>query len=897
MALPSDSDEIQHLREALEESKARTRTFFTSALDCIFCANREGQITDLNAAAERTFRISGSAVLGQDLLKTILPPTLQNRHRQELLSAAVPPEFEILGNRLETTASRSDGGEFPAEITVNRVVIGSDVEFTVYIRDLSARRRAEEAVVRLAAIVESSQDAIYGSDLQGKVTNWNKGAERMYGYSAAEVMGRNVSILVPPGRLDEYTDLTRKLRSKAAIHNFETVRLTKDRRLIDVSLTVSPVLEPDGDMVGVSAIARDITARKVAEEDLRKATETSVYGSPLPIIAIDARGRVTMWNPAAEQVFGWTEQEILGKPNPLVPKSEAREATRLQQRLLSGETLTGIEVRRQKRNGSFIMISLSATPMWDQNHKVKGIIKFLTDITESKRAEEALRVAEAKYRSIFENSLEGIYQTTRDGRYISANPALARMLGFESPEVLISSRQDIRNQEYADPTVRAQFVQAMEERGFVEDFQYQAYRKDGRIIWVSENAHAVKDSDGQILYFQGTVQDISQHRQLEHQVRQMQKMEAIGRLAGGVAHDFNNILMAISSFAELLYRKLPEQDKGRGYIDEIVKATDRGSSLTQGLLAFSRKQVHSPRVVDLNALIADQMEMLKRLITEDIDLRFELGADLGRVRVDPGQIEQIVMNLVINARDAMPTGGEIVIETFNSDPDELEDQRTPAPGNHIALVVSDTGCGMDAETKSLIFEPFFTTKEQGKGTGLGLATVFGIVKQSSGHIYVKSELGKGTSFKIYLPRVEEEVLQAPSQAREEGFRGSETILLVEDEDAVRASAAEYLSASGYTVLVASHGNEALELAKEHEGPIHVLLTDLIMPKMSGRELADKIQSIQPEIKLVFMSGYSNNLLSSQQILDPGQKLLQKPFRLTELDRCIRETLRDATARI
>ncbi len=516
----------------------------------------------------------------------------------------------------------------------------------------------------------------------------------------------------------------------------------------------------------------------------------------------------------------------------------------------------------------------------------------MTDITESKRSEEALRVAEAKYRSIFENSVEGIYQTTPDGRYVSANPALAKMLGFESPEELIEVRRDIRNQEYVDPSLHARFVQSMEERGIVEDFEYQAYRKDGKVIWVSENAHAVKDPEGRVLYFQGTVEDITQHRQLEHQVRQMQKMEAIGRLAGGVAHDFNNILMAISSFAELLHRKLPEHDKGHEYLDEIVRATDRGSSLTQGLLAFSRKQVLSLRVIDLNTLITEQMEMLKRLISEDIELRFILGTDVGRVRVDPSQIEQVVMNLVINARDAMPTGGELVIETVNVGPKEFEgDAKGAMPsGEYVALVVSDNGCGMDAETKSLIFEPFFTTKEQGKGTGLGLATVFGIVKQSSGHIHVKSEVGKGTSFKIYLPRVQEEIMQARSHSREEAIRGNETILLVEDEDAVRSSAAEYLAASGYRMLVASRGSEALELAEQHSAPIHLLVTDLIMPKMSGRELAEKVGAIHAETKLVFMSGYSNNLLASQQSVAPEHVFLQKPFRLTALGCCIRESL-------
>jgi signal transduction histidine kinase len=471
------------------------------------------------------------------------------------------------------------------------------------------------------------------------------------------------------------------------------------------------------------------------------------------------------------------------------------------------------------------------------------------------------------------------------------------MLGFDSPEDLISARRDLRNQEYVDPNLHDEFVGRMKEHGVVEDFEYQAYRKDGKTIWVSENAHVVRNAEGELLYFEGTVQDITQRRELEQQVRQMHKIEAIGRLAGGVAHDFNNILMAISSFGELLYRNMPEGDRNRRYLDEIVKATDRGSSLTQGLLAFSRKQVLSTRVVDLNTLIAGQIDMLKRLITESIDLKFVPNPACGTVKVDASQIEQVVMNLVINARDAMLTGGEIVIESSNEDISPA-DRGVPSPlppGSYVLLTVSDSGCGMDAETASHIFEPFFTTKPQGKGTGLGLATVFGIVKQSSGYIFVSSRPGHGTTFKIYLPRVREQASQAQPAPGEISFRGNETILLVEDETAVRMSAAEYLTENGYTVLAAGRGPEALEMAEGHSGPIQLLLTDLVMPKMNGRDLAEKIKAARPETKVVFMSGYVNNLLSSQQDSDPKHVLLQKPFRLSALGACVRAVLDDASA--
>ncbi len=542
-------------------------------------------------------------------------------------------------------------------------------------------------------------------------------------------------------------------------------------------------------------------------------------------------------------------------------------------------------------------ISLSATPIWDESHKVKGIIGFMTDITERKRAEEALRTAEEKYRGIFENALEGIYQSAPDGRYISANPALARMFGFESARELIHARNDVIGQEYVTPQSHADFVRELENRGLVRSFEYQAYRRDGSVIWVSVSAHAVRNAQGRVTHFEGTVQDVTQRRELEQQLRQMQKIEAIGRLAGGVAHDFNNILMAISSYAELLYGKIPEKDSSRRYIDEISKATDRAASLTQGLLAFSRKQVISPKVLDLNALIAEQTEMLKRLIPENIELRFLPGNALERVKIDPGQVEQIVMNLVINARDATPDGGKILVETGNAELDQTDDglQSSAPKGNYVVLAVSDNGCGMAPEIKSQIFEPFFTTKEQGKGTGLGLAIVFGIVKQSAGYIFVHSEPGHGTTFKIYLPCVEDAIQSNDTEECDASLIGDETILLVEDEEAVRESAAEYLKENGYNVLTAEEGSQALQIAEQHKQPIHLMLTDVIMPRMSGRELSEKIASIHPETKVVYMSGYSNNLLSNKQVLDSKHVLLQKPFRLAVLGKRIREALNRSSA--
>jgi two-component system, cell cycle sensor histidine kinase and response regulator CckA len=885
----SSYDDLLGAQRELKASETRKQALLDFALDCIICADERARITDFNASAERTFRISRSETVGKDLPDTILPHGVRDRLRREFFTPAVAGGVDVIGNRLETMCSRADGSEFPAEFTVTQVIFENQASYVVYVRDITARRMAEDELVRLAAIVESSRDAIISKDLTGRITSWNKGAEAMYGYAAREAIGRKISILVPAERVDEISRIMAEVKAGQHIETLETVRQHKDGRVIDVSLTISPVLNSEGVVIGASTIARDITAQKLAEETLRKSNETSIYASPIPIVAGDAERRVTMWNPAAEALFGWSEQEVVGKPNPTIPDNGLPEAAGLHAKLLSGQIATGVEVLRQKRDGTLVTVSLSAAPIRDVNRKVKGILGFMADVTERKRAEQALREAEQKYRTIFENATEGIYRTTPDGRYLVANPSLAHMFGFQSPEELISARTDVKTQEYVNPEKHAEFIQAMKNQGSVKNFKYQAYRKDGKIIWVSKNAHAVRSPDGRVLHFEGTVEDITQHRELEDQLWQMQKIEAIGRLAGGVAHDFNNILMAISSYAELLERKVTEQATRR-YVGEIVKATDRGSSLTQGLLTFSRKQLLSPKVLDLNTLIAEQIKMLRRLIPENIEVKFVPADGIGRVRADPSQVEQVVMNLVINARDAMPSGGSVVIETSNA---QLDPAQLPGSGDgkdYVLISVSDNGCGMDATTKSHMFEPFYTTKEQGKGTGLGLAIVFGIVKNSGGQILVQSEPGAGTNFKIYLPVVEAAVLAERDERLEASIRGTGTILLVEDEDGVRESAAEYLTENGYTVLKARNGPEALQMAEAYERPINLLLTDVVMPQMSGPAIAERIKEQRPDIRVVFMSGYSNNLLSNQQILDPNHTLLRKPFRLAALGRCIAEAL-------
>jgi two-component system, cell cycle sensor histidine kinase and response regulator CckA len=524
---------------------------------------------------------------------------------------------------------------------------------------------------------------------------------------------------------------------------------------------------------------------------------------------------------------------------------------------------------------------------------VSTVATQLGSVIRRKRAEGALREAEERYRSIVENAVEGIFQTTPEGGYLSVNPALARMYGYKSPKELMTGVTDIGRQVYVDPDRRAEFRGLIEEHGFVEGFEYQVYRKDGRKIWLSENARAVKDASGAVLYYEGTVEDVTERRALEDQLRQAQKMEAVGRLAGGVAHDFNNLLMVIKGHTELLRERLDRSDPQYRSIEQIEKAAERAASLTQQLLAYSRKQVIQPKVLDLNMVVAEMAKMLPRLLGEDIELVVVPNASLERVKADKGQIDQVIMNLAVNARDAMPHGGKLTIETANVylSADYARQRIGAQPGSYVMLAVSDTGCGMDAETQSHIFEPFFTTKEKGQGTGLGLATVYGVVKQSGGYIWVYSEPGQGTSFKIYLPRVGEALEQAGAEEAPSGsLQGSETVLLVEDEEAVRELVCESLERNGYTVLQARDGAEAVQISRKHEGMIHLMITDVVMPGMSGRDLAHRLAPRHPKMKVLYMSGYTENAIVHHGVLDPGTPFLQKPFRPADVAHKVYELL-------
>ncbi len=506
---------------------------------------------------------------------------------------------------------------------------------------------------------------------------------------------------------------------------------------------------------------------------------------------------------------------------------------------------------------------------------------------------ESLRTAEEKYRNIFENAVNGIFQVTPDGKYTAANPALVKMLGYESAEEFLQTRTYNAKENYADPAMKGQFQDLLRRDDELQSFESEINCKDGKKIWTSEHLKAIRDGSGKIIAYEGTVENITEQRKLQRQLQLAQRMESLGTLAGGIAHDFNNLLTVIGGYSTLLMDGLVENARLHSAADQIHKAGQRASALTRQLLVFSRQQILQGSTVNLNTVITNMMQMLQRLIGEHIDVQTSLAADLRLMKADTGQLEQIIMNLAVNARDAMPEGGKLTVQTSNVVLDEtfVESHVGSRVGPHVLLVVSDNGTGMNAETQEKIFNPFFTTKGAGRGTGLGLAVVYGIVKHSKGYISVYSEVGHGSTFRIYLP-VDERAAkpQAAHAVRSLPPRGTETILLVEDDPAVRALANNILHDKGYAVLAPQHPAEAEQICTQHTQPIHLLLTDLIMPGMSGRELARRAVALRPHIKVLYMSGYTDDALIHREVFENRFAFVQKPFTPVELETKVREVL-------
>jgi two-component system, cell cycle sensor histidine kinase and response regulator CckA len=547
-----------------------------------------------------------------------------------------------------------------------------------------------------------------------------------------------------------------------------------------------------------------------------------------------------------------------------------------------------------RRNGVGVPTEISITRLPDG-----GVVTIGRDVSERQRAERSRQEAESKYQTLIEQvaAISYIAELGIDGQWLYVSPQVETMFGFAADEWLAGSRQWTKHIHPEDRKI-VEIAEEASKRGERFQAEYRIVRKDGRIIWVSDTAAVVPGSDSHPL-MEGIIVDITDRKQLEGQLQQSRRMEAVGRLAGGIAHDFNNLLTIIKGYTELALIRAKGMPELRSDVERIEDASERAAGLVRQLLAFSRRQVMQPKVLDLNGIVVGLDKLLRRLMDEDIEMLTVANDGIGAIKADPGQIEQVIMNLVVNARDAMPNGGRLVVETANAELDAsyARDHASVKPGKYVMLAVSDNGIGMSADTVAHIFEPFYTTKENGRGTGLGLSTVYGIVKQSGGYIWVYSELNHGTTFKVYLPRVDETVESGVAgttkhEAPVKEMSGRETILLVEDEPELRELTRTVLASRGYNVIEAMSAEGAERLASDASGTgkIHLLLTDVIMPGVSGRELAKRVLARQPSVRVLYMSGYTYNVIAEDGTLERGVAFLQKPFTPSGLVEKVREVL-------
>ena len=756
------------------------------------------------------------------------------------------------------------------------------------------RVSAEQARSFRAAIVESTDDVIIGKTLDGTIVSWNRAAERFYGYTAGEMIGRSVTLLQPPDLPDDVSRILECIRKGEKVERYETQRITKGGLRVDILLTVSPVWDEAGRLIGASAIAHDISELKRMEAQLRTSAEQYrllFERHPQPMYVVERETRIFLAvNEAAVQKYGYSREEFLAMTlDRIRPAEELAKFQKYFAALPGRFNASGVWKHRTK-DGRLFDVEITRDEIRYQNKD--ALLVVANDITERRRAEQALRESERRFRLITETISEVFWISSADNNtMLYVSPAYERIWGRPQAS-LYQAPQSFLEPIFPEDSEWAAEIINFKRAGEPFNIEYRIQHPDGNVRWIWDRGFPARDETGQLRCYVGVAQDITERKQLESQLRQSQKMEAIGQLAGGIAHDFNNLLTVIAGYGKLVLEGLGEDALTRRQMAAVLTAAERATLLTQQLLAFSRRKAVAQQVLNLNQVITEMEPILARLIGEHIELAAVPGQDLGTVQADPGQIEQILLNLCVNARDAMPQGGKLTIETANVELDDLYVRQHAGvkPGAYVMLAVSDTGMGMDQTTQLRIFEPFFTTKEKGKGTGLGLATIYGIVEQSGGQIWVYSEPGCGTTFKIYLPRLELRLAPEPAaRPAQSGLpRGAETVLFVEDDAAIREMCCEALKSLGYEVLCAASGTEALGLAQQHAGQIDLLVTDLVMPGIQGRELAEKVAALQPSLRTLYISGYTDDALARSGGLGANTIFLQKPFTIDALARKLRE---------
>ncbi len=673
-----------------------------------------------------------------------------------------------------------------------------------------------------------------------------------------------------------------------------TARIVRpDGEIRDVISTAAGHFDPEGTLERISGTIQDISEQKRTESDLAQICEMS-----LDLICIaGATGYFKYVNPAWRRVLGYSETELLAKPfNEFIHPDDHARTDEAVARLMAGRKTTGFEMRWLHKNGTVRTLSWSATPM--VNRQLFYCIG--RDITDRKTAEEALKESEHRYALVVDGLNDGLVDWNILTNTVYYSKQWKEMLGYADHEIGDSHKiwEERFHPEDAQPAWEA--VQEYLRGETTElNLKHRLRKKDGSYRWFRARGICVRDKEQNpvrlVVSHSDITEQVNSHREkgrLQEQLQQSQKLESIGRLAGGVAHDFNNLLTVIQGYSEIVLESLDVDDPLRRDMALVQNAVDSATSLTQQLLAFSRRQLVSPKLIDLNLTVGTAEKMIRRIIGEDIDLTFKAGDDLWQIKIDPGQVDQIIINLAVNARDAISDTGSLTIRTANVTLDEpyCHYCLDPLVGEFVRLTVTDTGIGMDLETEKMIFEPFFTTKGMGKGSGLGLSTITGIVHQADGHIMVESTPGQGTTFTIHFPRSSQEEVEEEAVPATASTTGSETCLMVEDDEMVRDFAVRALRGKGYTVLEAESGIRALEAAEKYADEIDLLITDVVMPGMNGKQLFERVRKLKPDVKVLYMSGYHENTIAHHGVFESGANFLQKPFRSQELARQVRRIL-------
>jgi PAS domain S-box-containing protein len=796
----------------------------------------------------------------------------------------------------ELEALREQVAELKKEHSVNSSVIPNAGEGICVCHNITERKLAEELFRGSEAsyrnFFENAHDMIQAIGTDGRFLYVNPAWLKSLGYTWEELKEVTIFDILDPASKPHCVEQFQKIMAGQPIDNLETVFLSKDGQCIAVEGNLSPQMV-EGNVVSCYGIFRDTTERKKTEEALRASEEQYrlLFENANEGIVVAQDGIIKFANPKMLEIGGYTYEELASMPfiEFIHPDDRAMVMERHMQRL-KGELAPHIaySYRAITKDGRVKWLQMNGT-LSNWQGKI-ATVNFISDISDRKLAEDALTESEKKYRSLFEESKDVIFITNPVGEFSDINPAGIELFGYSSKEEMLAI--DIWRNLFVNSDARNACQLVLEEQGYIKDREVELMRKDGKFLTVLLTATTDRDETGKSIGYRGIIKDITEWKRLEQQLLQAQKMEAIGQLAGGIAHDFNNLLTAIIGYGHLLKIEAAQDDRMSAYIGQILNAAQRAAILTNDLLTFSRKQIINLKPVNLNRIIRNIESLLLRVIGEDIERANILTDSDLTIMADSTQIDQILMNLATNAQDAMPKGGRFVVSTdrVEINGEYIKTYGYGRPGVYALLSVEDTGTGLDERTKERIFEPFFTTKEVGKGTGLGLAMVYGIVKQNEGYINVLSEPGRGTTFQILFPLIRSKIEEIEAGDSSQVKGGTETILIGEDNVQVRNILKEVLSNAGYSVIEAVDGDDAVGVFHKNKDRIHLLILDVIMPKKNGKEVYVEIKKVKSDIKVIFVSGYSADVIHKKGILEVGLNFISKPVSPADLLLKVREVL-------